>query len=242
MMSFHTTCVGENEEDVLTMAPGTSLGPWSSPFPSYAQLEGVWPTTILRILFSLSANFTDSTVGYWLLKLTWFHPPWDILEIFPKLTLISIGFAGGQAKTAIADAIEEFKNHTCVNFRQRHLLDRDYVLFYSGDGWATLHALVHPPVVYSSHHTLPSPPLPSPPLLRCFSNIGRTGGKQNISIGEGCESKGVVMHELFHALGRWHEQSRPDRDMFVTVHKENIKSGVLCKISHTHLRYSHIGP
>lgn len=33
------------------------------------------------------------------------------------------------------------------------------------------------------------------------------------------------MHEMFHALGRWHEQSRPDRDQFVRINEENIQSG-----------------
>ena len=60
---------------------------------------------------------------------------------------------------------------------------------------------------------------------RCFSFIGRVRGPQDISIGQGCEFKGIVIHEMFHALGRWHEQSRPDRDQFVRINTQNIQSG-----------------
>ena len=53
------------------------------------------------------------------------------------------------------------------------------------------------------------------------------GGKQPINIGKGCEYKGIVQHEIFHALGRIHEHSRPDRDSYVRIHEENIKEGTL---------------
>ena len=58
-------------------------------------------------------------------------------------------------------------------------------------------------------------------LHRCWSYVGMIGGSQNISIAPGCTAL-IPVHEIFHALGRWHEQSRPDRDNFVTVNVNNV--------------------
>lgn len=43
-----------------------------------------------------------------------------------------------------------------------------------------------------------------------------------MSLAPECIRLGVIAHEVAHALGFWHEQSRPDRDQFVTVRWENI--------------------
>ncbi|MFC4530568.1 M12 family metallopeptidase [Sphaerisporangium dianthi] len=60
----------------------------------------------------------------------------------------------------------------------------------------------------------------------CYSYVGRLGSQpQDVSIGPGCERKGVAIHELLHAVGFYHEHSRSDRDNAVTVHLENVMKG-----------------
>jgi hypothetical protein len=58
----------------------------------------------------------------------------------------------------------------------------------------------------------------------CSSSVGRVGGRQYINLADGC-STGNTIHEILHALGMYHEQTRCDRDTFVTIHTANITSG-----------------
>ena len=60
----------------------------------------------------------------------------------------------------------------------------------------------------------------------CSDWIGRKGGKQVITLGPGCVTKGLSLHEIGHAIGFWHEHTRPDRDSFVRINTSNIESGV----------------
>ncbi|XP_067936790.1 zinc metalloproteinase nas-15-like [Watersipora subatra] len=63
-------------------------------------------------------------------------------------------------------------------------------------------------------------------LRNCWSELGRLGiGRQNVSLGRQCFSHGTVMHELIHALGFYHEQSRADRDYYIDVLWDNVKKG-----------------
>ncbi|XP_022240922.1 low choriolytic enzyme-like [Limulus polyphemus] len=57
----------------------------------------------------------------------------------------------------------------------------------------------------------------------CWSNVGRLGEKQIVSLQrDTCVHKGVVMHEIMHAIGFEHEHNRPDRNEYVIVIWENI--------------------
>jgi len=56
----------------------------------------------------------------------------------------------------------------------------------------------------------------------CYSLVGRHGGMQDLSIGNGCGRKGIIIHEVMHLLGFFHEQSRLDRDEHVTIFRNNV--------------------
>ncbi len=56
----------------------------------------------------------------------------------------------------------------------------------------------------------------------CSSYVGRQGGRQEINLSPRCNTMNTV-HEIGHALGLWHEQSRADRGSYIKILWENIE-------------------
>lgn len=83
----------------------------------------------------------------------------------------------------------------------------------------------------------------------CSSPVGRAKGRLRTNLrhyqgnhielyhdpnGGTCWHKGTIIHEVMHSLGFAHEQSRPDRNQFVTINFHNIKPNAITGQSTTH--------
>uniref|UniRef100_A0A8D0DHB0 Metalloendopeptidase n=1 Tax=Sander lucioperca TaxID=283035 RepID=A0A8D0DHB0_SANLU len=61
----------------------------------------------------------------------------------------------------------------------------------------------------------------------CFSFVGRRGNGQVVSLSrQGCVFRQIIQHELLHALGFNHEQTRSDRDQHVRIQLQNVIRGM----------------
>ncbi|MFO0605376.1 MAG: M12 family metallopeptidase [Polyangiales bacterium] len=63
------------------------------------------------------------------------------------------------------------------------------------------------------------------PSAGCSSFVGRQGAMQPVNLNAAC-GRGATIHELGHAVGLWHEQSRADRNNFITVNYANVQPGM----------------
>ncbi|XP_012671082.2 low choriolytic enzyme-like [Clupea harengus] len=64
-------------------------------------------------------------------------------------------------------------------------------------------------------------------LNGCYSYVGSLGNGQTLSLSrQGCIYHNTVQHELLHALGFNHEQTRSDRDNHIRVLLQNVISGM----------------
>ncbi|GBP18871.1 Tolloid-like protein 2 [Eumeta japonica] len=105
------------------------------------------------------------------------------------------GNFSGAHKSLFKQAMRHWENFTCVKFVEREPgLHKDYIVFTERP-------------------------------CGCCSFVGkRGGGAQAISIGKNCDKFGIVVHELGHVVGFWHEHTRPDRDRHVQIIRDNIMS------------------
>ncbi|XP_073247445.1 blastula protease 10-like [Porites lutea] len=113
-----------------------------------------------------------------------------------KVIPVELGPGASKAWSNILKAVQEIQKKSCVRFRMKKKGDENWIRFVKKNG--------------------------------CFSPVGRQylkKGMQELSIGKGCNSKGIILHELMHALGFWHEQSRSDRQSYLEVLWENINPG-----------------
>nr|AHH80651.1 tolloid [Antheraea pernyi] len=106
------------------------------------------------------------------------------------------GNFSGAHKSLFKQAMRHWENFTCVKFVEKDGdLHKDYIVFTERP-------------------------------CGCCSFVGkRGGGAQAISIGKNCDKFGIVVHELGHVVGFWHEHTRPDRDHHVQIIRDNIMHG-----------------
>jgi len=61
----------------------------------------------------------------------------------------------------------------------------------------------------------------------CWSYVGilQPNQPQELSLGDGCEFVGTIVHEMLHAIGFEHAQNRPDRGEYLRINFDNMLEG-----------------
>lgn len=57
--------------------------------------------------------------------------------------------------------------------------------------------------------------------------------KLNLQV-PGCNDCGTAIHEMLHSMGMAHEQARPDRDTYVQIHWDHIKTSSFSQFTINH--------
>uniref|UniRef100_A0A915CQC4 Metalloendopeptidase n=1 Tax=Ditylenchus dipsaci TaxID=166011 RepID=A0A915CQC4_9BILA len=135
---------------------------------------------------------------------------WNVYQHGDKFvvpyTIVS-NYTDNQIKK-IEKAMEEIESKTCILFQ--HINDKDTVEFYKGRSYAEIS---------------------NSPNDGCHSVIGRSetinAVKLEVRAAEQktCIVHHIVLHELLHLLGLYHEHQRPDRDKFMTIAREHVEDG-----------------
>ncbi|VDK69403.1 unnamed protein product [Anisakis simplex] len=61
---------------------------------------------------------------------------------------------------------------------------------------------------------------------RCYAAVGRMPGRNVLMLEANnmatCIEHDIVVHELMHTIGLWHEHMRRDRDEYIKIHSSNV--------------------
>lgn len=67
---------------------------------------------------------------------------------------------------------------------------------------------------------------PEPESMKCSTFAGRQEGVNHVDLNApDCITHEMVLHELFHKLGLYHEHTRLDRDVHVFINSDEIRPG-----------------
>jgi len=144
------------------------------------------------------SNYTTSSNGSILNPIRNRRAAGNNIKLWPKGIVYSYRIStnvSSSVATNIYSAIATFESNTCLHFKSTTGLG-DYIDFISSD-------------------------------TGCYSDsVGRNEGRQVINLdNHGCSYVDIIIHEIGHAIGFWHEQSRPDRDQYVDIHWNFISNG-----------------